>query len=494
MRKSMVGCLGLMGVVIACGGSDFSSPIQCTGAACADGGSDAFVEGGDQDVVVPTNCDLTKDIAESPACVDDGIGVFVSASAGSDNNLGTKAMPFKTVGHAIQKAGAKPRIYICEGTYSEDVSLTQQNAVSLYGGLACADWTVNGVKATIGKSSTALHLDSLTKPIVIADLMFQGADGANPGESSVAALVNGSADVSLRRVKLSAGSGKDGMNGAGALNWKTVAQSDPTIVGSNASGTGGGGTHACMLCTDTNNSTGGKGGGGTLAPTGGSDGAPNIMGKAPNDGVGGVSGCKAGDNGATASDAPLVKGAQAIGALGAMGWTPSAGENGKAGGQGQGGGGGGGGTSLQSGGGGGGGCGGCGGAGGMGGTGGGGSIALAVVASKVTLVASELLTKAGGKGGDAATGQPGQIGGFGGQAASPGCNGGNGGSGGAGAGGGGGAGGSAFGVVYSGMKPTVDDATIKKITLGQAGAKGAGTMGGSTDGVPGVANAVAMAP
>jgi len=116
--------------------------------------------------------------------------------------------------------------------------------------------------------------------------------------------------------------------------------------------------------------------------------------------------------------------------------------------------------------------------------------ALAVVASKVTLFRSELVTKAGGNGGDAAAGQPGQIGGFGGSAASPGCNGGNGGAGGVGAGGGGGAGGSVFGVVYTGTKPTVDDATIMKITLGQAGGKGAG----KTDGVPGVANAIAAAP
>jgi hypothetical protein len=56
-------------------------------------------------------------ISDSPACVDDGIGVFVNATAGSDSNLGTKAMPFKTIGYAIQKAGAKPRVYICEGTY-----------------------------------------------------------------------------------------------------------------------------------------------------------------------------------------------------------------------------------------------------------------------------------------------------------------------------------------------------------------------------------------
>ncbi len=115
MRNSMLGGLGFIGaVVLACGGSDNNNPVQCSGASCADGGP---VEAGDQDVVVPTSCDLTKDISDSPACVDDGIGVFVNATAGSDSNLGTKAMPFKTIGYAIQKAGAKPRVYICEGTY-----------------------------------------------------------------------------------------------------------------------------------------------------------------------------------------------------------------------------------------------------------------------------------------------------------------------------------------------------------------------------------------
>jgi hypothetical protein len=445
------------------------------------------------DVVVPANCDLAKDPMDSPACIDDGIGIFVDGAGGDDGNAGSKAKPFKTIGKAIASAGAKPRVYVCAGTYAEDVALDQKNAVSIYGGLTCGGWTyVAAARPKIGATALAFKVDGVTKPIVFADLALVAIDAGTPSGSSIAALVNASSGVLFRRVSFLPGAGANGTSGTTGSNWMQIAQSDAKIAGSNASGTTGAAAHACMLCTDNANSTGAKGGDAALVnPGGGAAGLPNLMGMSPNDGAGGSGGCTAGHNGSAASAAANAAGASTLGTLAANGWTPSSGADGKNGGPGQGGGGGGAGASLNGGGGGGGGCGGCGGAGGKGGTGGGGSIGLAILSSTVKLVSCDMTVKPGGAGGNGAAGQAGQNGGFAGNASSPGCNGGNGGVGGLGGAGGGGAGGISVGILVKGTAmPDVDDASKQGTMLGSAGAKGMGGAPGSNDGVAG--NAAAL--
>jgi hypothetical protein len=488
MRAYLVGSISFVMCFVAVGCSGDSSIPD----AGDDGGTDAAADVG-SDVVVPPNCDLSADITSSPTCIDDGIGVFVDAAGGNDTGLGTKASPFKTIGHAIGAVGAKPRIYVCMGSYAEDVSLTQANTVSIYGGLTCA-WKYDGSLPNIGKSSLALHVDGVTKPIVFSDLTFVASAGTNPGDTSIAAFVNGSADVTLRRVKLRPAAGKDGKAGVTGTNWSTVAQTDSTITGHNASGATGGTDHTCALCTDSKNSTGGGGGSGTtLSATGGNNGAPSLNGQSPIDGAGGSNACTAGHNGASASNGTAAPGSSVLGTLTPAGWAPAAGSDGPNGGPGQGGGGGGGGASVTSpGGGGGGGCGGCGGAGGKGGGAGGASIALAVVASKVTLNTCDITTLAGGAGGAGSGGQDGQLGGYAGTANSPGCAGGIGGKGGAGGAGGGGAGGISVGVLYTDQKPTVDQATTI-VVPGSPAAKGTGGSAGTNDGIDGVAQAILQA-
>ncbi len=482
------------GISVGCSGSDDCS----SNCLSPDGGNEAsgdVVVDVANDVVVPKNCDLTADINASPACIDDGIGIFVDGVGGADTNAGTKENPFKTIAHAIAAAGVKPRVYVCAGSYAEDVSITQTNAISIYGGLQCGTWTYDatgGSQPTVGASNLALHIDGAQKPIVISDVTFQAAMGANPGDSSIAAFVNASTDVTLTRVKLRPASGADGKNGTTLTNWTAVAQSDPSIAGKNASNTTGGGDHTCALCTDSVNSTGGNGGSGTLAPSGGGNGAPNLNGTSPNDGKGGDNSCKSGDNGANASPGADAPGATSVGTLAATGWSPAVGQSGANGGPGQGGGGGGGGSSLTSGGGGGGGCGGCGGAGGGAGGGGGASFGLVSVSSKVTLVACDIVTLFGGKGGDGVAGQDGQLGGYAGTLASPGCAGGIGGQGAKGAPGGGGAGGSSVGILYTGQAPNADTNTTITIPS-NAAVKGTGGDPGVNDGVDGAKVAVLQA-
>ncbi len=496
MRAFFVSSFALLVGVVAsgCSGDDCSGSGTCLSPDGGDAGAADVAADVQNDVVVPPNCDLGLDVTASPACIDDGIGVFVDGTNGNDTGLGTKASPYKTIAKAIAAAGAKPRVYVCTGTYAEDVSLTQANAVGIFGGLKCGDWSYDGSLPIVGKSSLALHVDGVTKPIVLSDLAFQAAAGANAGDSSIAAFVTGSTDVTLRRVKLRPGAGKDGAPGATGQNWTTVAQDDSSIRGKDASGSTGGATHACSICADSVNSSGGGGGnGGTLSSQGGNAGAPNLNGTPPDDGAGGShDACTAGHNGANASPATAAPGAAVVGKLTSAGWTPATGQDGPNGGPGQGGGGGGGGTGLGPGGGGGGGCGGCGGAGGKGGLSGGASIGLAVVASKVSLVACDIVTLAGGAGGAGSAGQAGQLGGYAGSAVSPGCAGGIGGQGSAGGAGGGGAGGISVGIVYTDQKPEVDQATTIAVPSSPA-PKGTGGAAGTNDGVDGVAQAMLQA-
>ena len=464
---------------------------------CSGGSSDCTQtstcpqEGGDGPP--PLVCDTTKDPKDDPGCIDDRVGVFVSPT-GSDANAGTKAAPFQTIGKALASVGTLTRVYVCEGTYGEDVSMAPPvDGVSLYGGFKCADWTYSGTKPTVGKGNVALMITGTTKPLAIEDIAFKASDGNAGNPSSIAALVaNAGGAVTFTRVSLTAGAGAKGTDGAGGSNYNgALAQSDPSIQGHDASGNGGGALQTCGgLCTDTIASTGGQGGAGGGAPSGGSGGAPALGG-----GAGGIAGqaCAGTGTGGDGTTQPTAgtdaTSPAALGTLASTGWTPGAASKGTNGGPGQGGGGG---AGASSGGGGGGGCGGCGGGGGNGGAGGGASIALAAFTSTVVVNASDLHAGNGGDGGKGGAGQGGQLGGFAGNKVGNGCVGGNGGNGSAGGSGAGGVGGLSVGVLYKGSAPTVDSATTT--ALGTAGAKGIGGTAGVNDGIDGAAMQSMQAP
>jgi hypothetical protein len=442
----------------------------------------------------PLTCDTTKDPKDAPGCLDDRVGVFVDGALGKDANPGTKELPFQTIGKALTGVGALTRVYVCEGTYSEDVTITPPvDGMSIYGGFKCADWTYSGNKPTVGKSQIALTINGTTKPIAIEDFLIKSADGGAGNASSIAALVSGAtAPITFTRVNLTAGVGVAATDAAVGSNWTIASSSDPAIKGKDATGAAGGPLQTCAnLCTDTNTSTGGSGGQGTTSPGAGSDGTPNLgagKGGTPNGTCNGGNG-----NGATTVGADATSPA-ALGTLAGTGWTPGSAAAGKNGTPGQGGGGGAGQSQSNDGGGGGGACGGCGGGGGGGGSGGGSSIALAVVSSSVTVNASELHAGDAGNGGKGAAGQVGQTGGAHGNGSGFGCSGGNGGSGAAGGTGAGGVGGISVGVLYKGSQPTVDGATTTATTVGKAGTKGVGGTAGTNDGMDGIAQPSMQAP
>ncbi|MGH7437879.1 MAG: hypothetical protein ACRENE_19545 [Polyangiaceae bacterium] len=452
-------------------------------------------------------------------------GVFV-ASAGSDAGSeeldsgvagpdGTAERPYTSIGQALANMASKSRIYVCNGVYTEQVSIT--TAVSVYGGLSCSAGSAGRVWTYVGQSSqvvappSAYALSVTGVPqgsVTIEDMSFAAPDATPPGASSVAAFVS-SSSVRLERVALSAGTGADGAPGADGLQHANYTGSAPSGSAQLSSGSSGtlsfvprsGGVNQCSIW---GLSAGGDGGLGCAAGPGspgmGTPGtatpsSPVTM--AGRDGLprGAPLGDGGADGGTAAEDDPGADGVAGnggvaaaplnYGVLSASGWLPSRGGDGDPGNPGQGGAGAtdpiygscGSSTSI---GGGGGGAGGCGGAGGQGGGGGGASIALAGVASNVTLVACSLDTGAAGKGGAGGAGQDGQGGAAGGDtivsaARAAGAPGGNGAGG---SGGAGGTGGISVGVVASGSTIAMDDATTQNTRLGALGAGGAPGPGG----------------
>lgn len=475
--------IGSLAVLANACGEDCAVSNTCGGAIADSGPIGPDADSGGDVIEPPVGCDAEAEPKDSAACVVDGYGVFVDATSGNDANAGTKAQPVKTIGGALMKLGGKPRVYVCDGTYAEHVKVPA--AVSIYGGFACGAWTYSGVKAKVEPADAgyALQIEKVSDGLVIADVSFRALAGTEASPSSIAAFVNASPKVSMRRVELVARKGAGGKSPAKAADGALMSATPMagTLNGNTGSATVGG---FAQLCTCVGGGTSKGGGGGNIN----SDGSPGEVVQTPSTPAtatgeaGRLADCTAGTgsyvNGRPGSDAPPAAGASGATKLGTLtegGWTSELGANGGAGTPGQGGGGGGG----SSGGGGGGACGGCGGSAGEGGGGGGSSVALLALNSPVSLAQCILTTADAGAGGAGGAGGDGLAGGTRGTAGGAACNGGNGGKGGAGGAGGGGAGGVSVGVLYKGAKPAVD----ASVTTGAKGSAGPGAAG--NDGIEG---------
>jgi hypothetical protein len=470
------------------------SPISTgddDGATTEDAGVDTGV-----DATPP--CDVAQTPSQNGCVIADGLAVFVSVTTGNDSNAGTTmAAPVKTLAKAITLAQTTTnhRVIACAGVYPEAVALTAAGAgagVTIFGGVTCgggdagAAWTYTGAKAVVQPTAHgyALSVSQLSQKVHIEDFEFDAQNGTAAGESSIAGFLSASPDVTLRRVKLVAGTGVKGADGVLApVTYPTTTRLQGSPAVGDTSGPG-----CSITCPAGGTTSGGTGGiGGPPLGGDGTGGSPIVTGSG---GGGTAAQCAAsntgGQNGAIASTATDGAGAATLGSLsGSNQWIPASGVGGNAGGPGQGGGGGGG---SATGAGGGGGCGACGGAGGPNGGGGGASVALMVLSSAtVTLDMCELAASTAGAGGAGVAGQVGQTpGGFGGNPASGGCLGGRGGAGGNGGGGGGGAGGVSVGVFYQGTLPTLTG-TTQTIPAGKA----AGGAGGGSNNVGVVGASVA---
>jgi hypothetical protein len=497
-------------------GDDRARGVDAVADGAADVAMDTFV------------CDPTKDPKDEPCVLDDAHGVFVASPQGVDGGMdagdggatpvsgdGSMSRPYATIGQALANLGNKARIYVCNGSYGEQVTIT--TAVRVYGGLSCPAGATGGIWTYVGgtahvtspSSAPALSVTGVSSgAVAIEDVSFTSPNATGAGTSSIAALVT-SSSVSLVRVTLSAGDGANGAAGAdGAAkpneNYVGLAADGGAQVWGSPGGLFGpisGGAGGVNRCLQFGSSAGGDGGLG-CNPTASSPGLgmPGTADPAAPTTQAGRDGLPAGavlpidgsvavintnnDPGADglAGDGGAAAPAQVYGTLSASGWAASAGGDGTAGNPGQGGAGatdplyGSCSSPTQTIGGGGGGAGGCGGAGGKGGSGGGASIALASLNSTIDLRDCTLVAAAGGTGGAGGAGQDGQAGGAGGDdnsfqsAHAAGAAGGNGAGG---SGGAGGTGGISVGVLYVGSMITSDTATSQKTTLGGAGAGGA---------------------
>ncbi|HEX7600188.1 MAG TPA: hypothetical protein VF316_01240, partial [Polyangiaceae bacterium] len=422
-------------------------------------------------------CDASKTPAAGGCPVTDDDGFFVSPT-GVDTNPGTKAAPFKTVGAGINasKTSAKRNVYICAGTYDEQLLIdTAALGVALHGGFTCTDWSYSAAKTTVAPQKAGYVLKVSGSPAVVEDLELVAKDGDVPGASSIVAFVEAAPGLTFRRGRLVAGNGAAGKNGDPIAPYAV-----PATKGADVPGVGETPMTTCSCGSAT--TTGGRGGSSTQTAGAGTPtiaGAPTFAGQ-PFNLCGGNT--QPGANpGADGKAATLARGASNIGALSSQGWTSAKGEDGIDGDVAQGGGGGTGNAAYHSSGGG---CGGCGGKGAAGGTGGGASIALAVLNSTVRVQGSEVVTGNGGTGGNGGDAQQGQDGGGAGAlfvGGLPGCYGAAGGRGGNGAGGGGGAGGSSIGILSVGAK-SLDVDKAAKFTVGKIGSGGNGGGPASTHG------------
>ncbi len=491
--------------------TDGGSPTDATSAKeSSDGGADVV------DPPIAARCNPAADPKDSPLCLTNTYGVFVNGTTGADTSAGTKEAPLKTIGAAIAKASTatQKRVYVCEGTYAEHLVLdAAHDGISVYGGWSCADWHYTGTQAKVAPNDAgyALKVDGAASAVTIADLDMTaiaatGQDTSGVGNSSIAAFVNASTGVTLRRVALTAGNGSNGANG-GTPPTNLFSTNIADLQGSLGSGATGGLARTCA-CKIYGSSTGGKGGDGKAPQA-----DPGLVGLASpaatplgiRDSTGGAGengggSCTGGHSGPDGSARASGTAAAIYGVLTSLGWTPSSGTDGQAGNPGGGGGGGGGGLTDGAGGGG---CGGCGGAAGRGGKGGGASVALLVRDTAVTLEHCALRSGDAGEGGNGSTGEGGGGGGGGNIGA---CSGGRGGNGAGGGGGAGGTGGVSLAIGYVGPTPAVDGATtVTSGTPGAGGNFGGGGAGGTNvlgtaptgspgaPGKPGIAQAAPLA-
>lgn len=441
-------------------------------------------------------CDASKTPAEGGCDVSDATGIFVSPT-GSDTNPGTKAAPFKTVQAGIdaaKKDANKRNVFVCEGTYDEQVVIDEAaQGVALHGGFTCADWAYKSTSVVLAPSKAGYAVKVAGSAGLVETFELRAKDGAVPGASSIVVFVEAAPGMTFRRVKIFAGKGAKGADGAPIAPYATAAQKGNAPTSTQAPG-------AEITCTCSNGTTtGGGGGGGNKPPppgviaTGGKPsipGAPVSAGKPYSSCAG--SGAPGAYDGANGLVADVVKGASTIGTISSQGWVSAAGSPGAEGGVAQGGGGAFGtfDAHVSSGGG----CGGCGGKGGNAGAGGGASIGVAALNSTVRIQSSTITTSDGGDGGKGGDGQAGQAGGIGGDelVGWSFCRGGTGGTGGDGSGGGGGAGGSSLGIIVVGSKELdVDKASSFSIGTAKPGGAGGGPKGATGGfGIDGFAAAI----
>ncbi len=167
--------------------------------------------------------------SENSKLITDDYAVFVSP-LGKDRATGTKSDPLKSLTQGLARALQQGKqLYICEGNYAEPLALQKPEQgtgkyFGVYGGFACNDWHYNGSRVHVKPASgVALNIVE-AKKIHIEDIEFEAPSADSPGESSIVVWIEKS-KVTLIRVKLQAGDGKEGKPGS-SIQVKYKSQED----------------------------------------------------------------------------------------------------------------------------------------------------------------------------------------------------------------------------------------------------------------------------
>jgi hypothetical protein len=169
----------------------------------------------------------TNDPHDDPCVVSDATGVFVATTGSDTTGQGTMERAYATVSKGIAQAiGGTKRVYVCLGTYGEQLSIgASADGLKVYGGLDCTKgWKYVGNSSTAATlvaspaaaaaPGTALTVTGpMTAGVTFEDVNFASPDETGAGASSVAVFATTSAKVTLMRGSVTAGKAGNGTSG-----------------------------------------------------------------------------------------------------------------------------------------------------------------------------------------------------------------------------------------------------------------------------------------
>jgi hypothetical protein len=287
VHVSLDGCTGLV-CNNACVPNDVNNCGSCGHACSTVANAHATCSGS----TCGFACDAGFQMCGTTRCVlsaDPNVGIFV-APGGANTACGSIGAPCGTIQTGINVAAqaGKKLVFVAEGTYSEDVSL--KPGISLYGGWVYSgggqwapDCSANGAKLTIlnaAVSTTALVANGVGA-VTVDTLTVNTIASAGAGQSLYGIFVQGSTQLTLNNVNVSAVRAGDGAGVGTGQGGAPVSACSNTAARGN---TGGGavtpaapGTPGATGSTAAGafSSTGwitGNGGQGTTGKTVGADG------------------------------------------------------------------------------------------------------------------------------------------------------------------------------------------------------------------------------
>ncbi|MCB9610767.1 MAG: hypothetical protein H6716_29555, partial [Polyangiaceae bacterium] len=166
-------------------------------------------------------CDPNSAPGDDACVIDDQYAIFVSPSGDDSTGDGSQAAPFASIAKGITEANtAGKHLFVCAdgGSYDEQVSLDSTSAgLQAWGSFKCSDWSYdNSLKATVAPSAEgyALTAASITTDTRLEGFEFDAQSATTAGGNSIAAFVKDSTALTLVNVKLVAGDGMKGADGA----------------------------------------------------------------------------------------------------------------------------------------------------------------------------------------------------------------------------------------------------------------------------------------